>query len=101
MEVAKQKTDRKTSYLSIYLFYYLFILFFFFFFFCIFAHCAINCFRWPVLFCDSFCKWTELSGSCLFYEIKCSRLAFKNRSCLNEAGNYPAASCAIGANTGK
>ena len=33
MEVAKQKTDRKTSYLSIYLFYYLFILFFFFFFF--------------------------------------------------------------------
>ena len=47
------------------------------------------------------CKRTELSASCLFYGIKCSGLAFMNRSCLNEAGNYPASGCAIGANTGK
>ena len=47
------------------------------------------------------CKGTELSGDCLFYVIKCSRLAFMNRSCLNEAGNYRAAGCSIGVNTGK
>ena len=59
----------------------LFYHYFYFYLFIFFLHSCTLCyylFRWPVLFCDSsaLCKWTELSGNCLFYEIKCSRLAF-------------------------
>ena len=64
------------------------------------AHCAINFLGGLYYSVIALCKWTDPSGNCLFYEIKCSKLAFINRS-LIEAGHYPAAGCAIGANTGK
>ena len=58
MEVAKQKTGRKTSQ------------FFIFFFFCILAHCVITFLGGLYYSVTALCKWTELSGNCLFYEIK-------------------------------
>ena len=82
MEVAKLKTDRKI-------------------FFCILAHCAINFLGDLYYSVTALCKWNELCGNRFLYEIKCSRLAFMNRSCLTEAGNYPAADCSIEANTWK
>ena len=50
--------------------------------FCILAHCAINFFGGLYYSVIALCKWTELSASCLFNEIKYSGLAFMNRSCL-------------------
>ena len=83
MEVAKQITGRKTSY------------------FFAFLYIVLLTFLGGLYFSvTALCSGLN-SLVIAFYEIKCSRLAFIKRSCLNEAGNYPAAGCAIGANTGK